>query len=142
MLKKIVIFLPFFIGIVASDQHQNIYYPDSEDNNSVYSQFLKSVASQDSLPKVVSSTESLMKKTFTQEELEEVPTAKFIKAALLSTVGNISEGEKLLNEACYSPKAPEELKEKCFEKNNFDFVKEDTNGKKSVNEPCCTLLEQ
>lgn len=78
----------------------------------------------------------------TQEELEEVPTAKFIKAALLSTVGNISEGEKLLNEACYSPKAPEELKEKCFDKNNFDFVKEDTNGKKSVNEPCCTLLEQ
>lgn len=77
-----------------------------------------------------------------KEELEEVPTAKFIKAALLATIGNIQEGEKLLNEACFSPKAPKELKDKCFDKNNFDIVKEEKNVKKSITEPCCNILEQ
>jgi len=78
----------------------------------------------------------------TKDELNKVATSKFIKAVLLANMGNISEGEKLLNEACYSPNAPKELKDKCFDKNNFDLVKEGTNGKKSINEPCCTLLNQ
>ena len=79
---------------------------------------------------------------FTNEELDDVATAKFVKASLLGTLGNIQEGEKLLNEACYSPKAPKELKDKCFDSNNFDLVKEVKNDKKSVDEPCCNILEQ
>jgi tetratricopeptide (TPR) repeat protein len=76
-----------------------------------------------------------------KQELDEVATAKFIKAALLATIGNIEEGEKLLNEACYSVDAPKELVDKCFDKNNFD-LEEGKNDKKSINEPCCNILEQ
>jgi tetratricopeptide (TPR) repeat protein len=76
-----------------------------------------------------------------KQELDEVATAKFIKAALLATIGNIEEGEKLLNEACYSIDAPKELVDKCFDKNNFD-LEEGKNDKKSINEPCCNILEQ
>lgn len=76
----------------------------------------------------------------TKKALDDTPTSKFVKASLLATAGNVVLGEKLLNEACYSPKAPKELKQKCFDPKNFDLVKEDV--KKSIDEPCCTVLEQ
>lgn len=74
-----------------------------------------------------------------KEELENVPTTKFVKAILMGEVGNVKEGEQLLNEACFSPKAPKELKDKCFNAANFEIVKTDV--KKSITEPCCTNIK-
>ena len=75
----------------------------------------------------------------TNEDLNNVPTSKFVKAMLMANVGNVQEGEQLLNDACFSPKAPKELKDKCFNATNFEIVKSDV--KKSISEPCCTNIK-
>ncbi|MGZ6255200.1 MAG: hypothetical protein ACXWL5_04390 [Candidatus Chromulinivorax sp.] len=71
MLKKVLIIASYFITIVASDSNQHRYFSDLQDNDSLYSQSLKSIASNnDCLDSVVSPKQNLIKKILTQEELE------------------------------------------------------------------------
>lgn len=72
-------------------------------------------------------------------ELDNVPTAKFTKALLLAAIGNTQKAEVLLNEACFSPKAPEGLKRHCFNPDNFIISKDDV--EKSIEEcATCNLI--
>lgn len=75
------------------------------------------------------------------KELAEVPTLKFIKANLTNMLGDAKIAEQLLNEACNAKNAPTELKQMCFNTNNFLVAKDDV--KKSIDEcVSCSLIEK
>ncbi len=76
----------------------------------------------------------------TKKEIDNVPTSKFTKALLLGAIGNTQQGEVLLNEACFSKKAPEGLKRHCFNPDNFQISKNDV--EKSIDDcTTCNLLK-
>lgn len=77
----------------------------------------------------------------TNEELNKTPTLKFIKANIMNIVGDKEEAEKMLNEACFSKNAPDDLKKICFDTNNFLIAKEDV--EKSIDDcSSCTLVKE
>lgn len=76
-----------------------------------------------------------------KEELNNTPTLKFIKANLMNVVGDKIEAEKILNEACFSPNAPNELKKICFNTDNFLIAKDDV--EKSIDEcTSCSFVKE
>jgi hypothetical protein len=75
-----------------------------------------------------------------KEHKDKTPTLRFIEANLENVVGDASKAERLLNEACLSPNAPEGLKQICFDDSNFLIVKNDE--VKTIDDcNTCKLLE-